>query len=247
MTTIQIISDIHTEFGMSLETFSTFFTHTDITILAGDIVDNAGDLAKYLQVVKEYSTYIIFVPGNHEFYNSSEDDDYERVCKEADVFYLQKGSISMCGINFCGATLWSDVTDFAIDQMNDPHDGEWIRNAHRDHLSWLENNIQRGDIVITHHLPSLKLIHEKYKGDTCTSGFATNLDHLIEKCAPSHWICGHTHVPFDLKIFDTRVIINPVGYPIERKSFTKKIITIPNKTYNLQFNPILCGSGLLTI
>jgi len=228
-TSIQIISDAHTEFGMSVESFRKLLKPADITILAGDIVDDPAELPKYLQVVKEFSKYVLYVPGNHEYYQGYRDDHYENVItslNEENIFFLQKQRIVINGIGFCGATLWTNVTLTAYNLMNDNHSIEDIRLLHQEHKNWLEENIQKGDIVITHHLPSLKLIHPKYHGNPATSGFATDLDYMIENLKPSFWICGHTHEPFDISISDTRIIINPVGYPNERRSFTPKIINV---------------------
>jgi hypothetical protein len=46
--TLQIISDIHTEFGIQPEKFRSLLTKADITVLAGDIVNNANKLTDYL-------------------------------------------------------------------------------------------------------------------------------------------------------------------------------------------------------
>ena len=47
--------------------------------------------------------------------------------------------------------------------------------------------------------------------------FASRLDDVIEKHRPELWIHGHTHVPCDYGLFDTRTVCNPGGYPGENR------------------------------
>jgi predicted phosphodiesterase len=224
--TIQVISDVHTEFGLSPEKFRKLLVKADITVLAGDIVNHAFKLKEYLEVAKEFSPNIIFICGNHEYYKKSTDAEYRQVCLEVPgVHFIQRDRVCVEGIWFTGATLWSNISDFAGSIMNDPFDVIEIRAKHMEDLGWLEENIEEGDVVVTHHLPSLKLIHDKYKNSPFNSGFATDLDDLIDESKPKIWIAGHTHFPFDLMHNETtRLVVNPVGYPGENKDFAIKII-----------------------
>lgn len=65
-------------------------------------------------------------------------------------------------------------------------------------------------VVITHHLPSMLSVADKYKEDLLSSCFASNLDDLLGSA--NIWIHGHTHESFDYEINGTRVICNPRGY-----------------------------------
>lgn len=55
-----------------------------------------------------------------------------------------------------------------------------------------------------------------------------------ENGAPVAWIYGHTHVPLDLQLVDTRVVTNPLGYTREpecQRAFrTRFIVEIPQST-----------------
>jgi hypothetical protein len=72
------------------------------------------------------------------------------------------------------------------------------------------------DVVITHHMPSALSVHEKYTDDALNLFFLCEMDDVILDLKPKLWIHGHTHVPFDYKLGDTRVLCNPKGYPRER-------------------------------
>jgi predicted phosphodiesterase len=83
-------------------------------------------------------------------------------------------------------------------------------------------------IMITHHLPSFKLIHsdfltDKYKNyNQC---FASNCDQYF-KDPIKIWIFGHTHKECDAEINNIKFLCNPVGYPDENNNQKTKIIEI---------------------
>lgn len=66
-------------------------------------------------------------------------------------------------------------------------------------------------IVVTHHLPSLRSVHQRFKEDPLTPAFASNCDDLLDLGADL-WIHGHTHDSFDYLAGKTRVVCNPRGY-----------------------------------
>jgi predicted phosphodiesterase len=104
--------------------------------------------------------------------------------------------------------------------------------------SWVGEDVIPPDVVMTHHLPSFKSVSERYKQKRVDDGkggvaylplepasvdykinygFASHLDDLVLRLKPKFWIHGHTHIPCDYKLGDTRVICNPCGYPGERR------------------------------
>ena len=225
---LQIISDVHTECGMSVEKFASLLKTADVTVLAGDIVNRASKLAPFLKECKKISTFVIFVCGNHEYYRKSVDQDYAEICKQEDVVFLQRNRIKVDGIWFCGATLWSNVSDAVHEMMNDPFKGKKIREMHAIDKKWLQENVEKADVVITHHLPSLQLIDEKYSDSPLICAFASNLENLLKELQPTAWICGHTHKKFDIVLENVRIIANPVGYANENSNFETKIISLNN-------------------
>jgi Icc-related predicted phosphoesterase len=69
-------------------------------------------------------------------------------------------------------------------------------------------------VVISHHCPSEKSVHDKYKADTIMNGgFRSNLDDFIcYRPQIKLWMHGHTHEEFDYVLGETRVVCNPRGY-----------------------------------
>jgi hypothetical protein len=66
-------------------------------------------------------------------------------------------------------------------------------------------------------MPSFQLIAPQYQGDELNHLFATRLDNLFYDYTIHHWICGHSHSPVQKTIGNTKVWMNPVGYPGENK------------------------------
>ena len=97
---------------------------------------------------------------------------------------------------------------------------QFFRNCHQEDKAWLADQIERCSkaqeeiIVLTHHLPSYKLIHEKYEGHPLNYCFATNLEEMIQSPIRG-WLCGHSHTAAELEINGVYCGLNPHGYPAE--------------------------------
>jgi predicted phosphodiesterase len=77
-------------------------------------------------------------------------------------------------------------------------------------------------VLITHHLPSEKSVHPKYKNNALTTCFATNLDYILKDPRIKLVVHGHTHVGMDYFIDNTRVVCNPRGYIQKTKNENEK-------------------------
>ena len=80
--------------------------------------------------------------------------------------------------------------------------------------SVVQGNHDTKYVVVGHHAPSRRSIHEMYAHDTIMNGgYSSNLDEFIEERPQIRlWTHGHTHHPFDYMIGETRVVCNPRGY-----------------------------------
>jgi hypothetical protein len=72
-------------------------------------------------------------------------------------------------------------------------------------------------VVITHHLPSRRLVSQRFwpndGSDGANGGFVGDCDNILAyDHAPNLWIHGHTHDSVDTKLWETRVVCNPAGY-----------------------------------
>ena len=236
---IDLISDIHLEFKNFKLT-----TKGEILIIAGDVGPVAKINAKYKSFFKNASNnykHVIFVSGNHE-YHGSKINRAEKLIDECfkefkNVYFLQCNKITINEYEFYGCTLWSNL----LTNSWLTNDGASIENLsikkfkdmHQKHKKWLDEqlsiprnkNIKR--IVITHYLPSLKCIHNKYKvyGKEANSFYASDCEEIVRKS--DLWLFGHTHISMNIKLDNIRMICNPRGYPWETsENYIPEIIDI---------------------
>jgi predicted phosphodiesterase len=231
---LHILSDLHTEFA----DFDPPKTDADLVILAGDIGVGLGGLSWAARHFPTQSA--IYVAGNHEFYGH-DISLIETLRAEApeNVTVLSDDMLVLGGVRFLCSTLWTDFRLhgkseewFALQRarksMNDfvqirngehlfrPQDSVVLHEASRAWLvSRLEEDFDGPTVVVTHHLPASSSIAKRYANDPLNPAFASSLESLIEEYQPTLWIHGHTHVPFDYELFETRVVCNPRGYPGE--------------------------------
>ena len=100
---LNILSDLHLGFGA----FETPQNDADAVILAGDISRPREAAAWALRLGKP----VLYVPGNHEFYDASIDDalaELKRLCAGTPVHVLDDKEIVLDGVRFLGTTLWTD-------------------------------------------------------------------------------------------------------------------------------------------
>lgn len=233
---LQILSDIHLEFGERKFELD----NPDLLILAGDIHLGTKGISWIRDLTSEIP--VIYILGNHEYYKNSYPKLISKLKDSAEntnIHILENDSFEFNGITFHGATLWTNfelygdprIAGFECQQkMNDYHlikrDPSYskLRSIdthviHNESIKWLEKSLNDSkteiNVVVTHHAPSEKSILDKYKNDLVSAGFASNLDSFIEKTQPDLWIHGHVHACFDYSIGNTRIVCNSCGYPGE--------------------------------
>lgn len=230
---IQVLSDLHQEFGFS----DISFNGTDLVIFAGDT--NLGTKGIEWIKTKIKSIPVIYILGNHEYYKGSYPKTLHKIISAAEgtnIHVLENKALELNGITFHGATLWTNFELFGNPRINGSicqekmNDYKAIRrdpsysklrsidtyNLHQASIRWLANSLDASstetNIVITHHAPSIRSIPEAYKSDTISSAYASNLEDFVLKYQPNYWIHGHIHQPCKYLIGETTVLCNPYGY-----------------------------------
>ncbi|MBK5207809.1 MAG: metallophosphoesterase family protein [Polaromonas sp.] len=100
---LHILSDLHLSRGA-----------LEIPCNDADLVILAGDIARPLEAVPwalGLGRPVLYVPGNHEFYNSSIADTVQALktlCDGTRIHVLDRDEIIISGVRFLGATLWTD-------------------------------------------------------------------------------------------------------------------------------------------
>lgn len=242
---IQLVSDIHLEFYPEEKFPKVENQGADVLILAGDIctASKCGRFIPWFEELGRKFEDIYYVIGNHEHYNYKYDQtslalshklNYINNLHVLDNSYDRKN-----GVWFWGGTLWTDcnkgdqdtrqtlargMNDFRVIQY-----GEWdhmlpvnAEDEHRKYLQglteFLEPRKNETVVVVTHHGPSPGSIHPSFSNSRqMNGGFVSDLDEFIKKHPEiSLWVHGHVHNSFDYTVGNTRIVTNPMGYPVYR-------------------------------
>lgn len=229
----QLLSDIHLETGR----YITIKPKAPYLLLAGDIGYPETQIFRdFIRQCSKKFEKVFYTAGNHEYYQCKKkrcktikeiDMIISQVCGQYDnVYYLQNSHYDFDDLRIIGSTLWTEVTN-NDNPTNDyaniyKSDGELItvddtNDMHRENKEYLEGCINSGTkplLIMTHHLPSYKMILPEYEKHPYTSYYASNLDGLFKKPVVT-WVCGHSHGYNKQIINGIHCIINAIGYPSE--------------------------------
>lgn len=264
---LYVASDLHLEFGDCIIENT---DNVDVLILSGDIMI-AEDLHDHPDVpptvTSPYAPYkqlgarqiaarlfrdflarcskdfphVVYVAGNHEFYNGKWPAGLQYLRDECAVFpnvyFMENDCKTIDDVTFIGSTLWTDMnkgdplTMHAIsDMMND---FRIIRNsnhgytrlrpahvaaAHKKSVGYIqqiiEGKVDQKFVVVGHHSPSKLSTAPQYQSQyLMNGGFSSDLsDFIIDHPQIKLWTHGHTHHDFDYIVGDTRIVCSPRGY-----------------------------------
>lgn len=224
---LQYVSDIHLE---RMKSFPRIESHGNILTLLGDIgspmKQNYSDFLKYCAGNWDLT---ILLAGNHEYWSkySMEEinDEIHSICnKFNNVVFLNNDKIQLDKYNILGTTLWSKTRERSELRGNDlikingkPIGSNGLNSLHDQALTFLKDNLNdnKENIVLSHFLPTFKLVIDKYKNYPNPDRFASDLDHMIKKPIKL-WLCGHSHCNYNIMINDVFCGIN--AYPYNKNS-----------------------------
>lgn len=236
---IQYISDIHLEFYKNEEIVK-IIPSAPILCLCGDIgypEDKKYDI--FLEWSSKNYEKVFLITGNHEYYNKKKsikeinDIIQTKVNLHSNITFLNNKIEEYHGYTFIGCILWSSIP-FGIKryELNQFNDFKKIKSMsienynilHLKDLLFLKRSLtdNKNIICLTHHLPSLELISEKYKDSDLNYMFASNLNYLITENIKL-WICGHSHDGNTKIINEVICTLNPHGYPKENNNIEEII------------------------
>lgn len=240
---LQIYSDLHLEFAP----FAPQKNDADVIVLAGDIHIRDRGVAWAKQTFPDRP--VIYVLGNHEYYHEAYPkhlDDVRAAAEGSNVHILENDSVTIDGVTFLGATLWTDfrlngdpviagtiaaesMSDYKVIRLSDekyrklrPEDSAAIHQRSR---LWLTAECDRlrsaGSkfVIVTHHSPSPKSIQPQFVGHGCNPAYASDLDSFVDESGAAAWIHGHIHGSGFYSIGRTTVVRNARGYPGEDAGF----------------------------
>jgi predicted phosphodiesterase len=222
---IQILSDIHLDFSKNFNFMRNFLENqkckADVLILAGDTMPfvDRKKIHKIYNLMKDYDI-VLEIPGNHEYYHSPivpENFKYKEI--DGNIIRLNNEVYTHCSVRFICSTLWSHTTVTSSEFLND---FIVIKNMTVMEYNRLHDECRRfikeskkedwdgKTVVITHHLPSWKCIHDNFLDNPINDCYASHCEDLLE--GVDLWVHGHSHNPYDQIINGTRVVRNPLGY-----------------------------------
>jgi Predicted phosphoesterases, related to the Icc protein len=223
------MSDLHLEFfddaGRSfIDAIDS--SNTDVLVLAGDITA----LSLMPETIRRFAAKfadadIVYVLGNHEFYGGYHAEIVYRAkalsVVHPNVHVLENDTALIRGLRFFGSTMWYpfDAWNFLErDRWSSWSDARHIKNAKKvipplfpKAQQAMEEQLEPGDIVVTHMLPTPKSIAPQFAGARTNAYFLGDCSAIIAAKRPRLWIHGHTHSGMDYMYGETRVVANPAG------------------------------------
>lgn len=195
----------------------------------------------FLKRCSESFSHVFYVAGNHEFYHGKwvKSLDYlrEECAQYPNVHFLEKNSVDIDDVTFIGGTLWTDMNrgdpltlHTVQTMMNDyrliRHDTLGYRKLkaadtvirHRETLAYIKQTVEqrpdRKHVVVGHHSPSYRSIHESYASERELNGaYHSDLsEFILDHPQIKLWTHGHTHHAYNYMIGETRIVCNPRGY-----------------------------------
>jgi len=226
---VDIISDIHLEFldDLGSDFVASWVPGAPVLVLAGDV----GNYHWWLENLQHARTLcekyerVLYVAGNHDYYGTTlENGDarFREVEAQIESFrFLEQEVEEIDGVKFAGTTLWfredrksrkyeNWMNDFRLIINIRP----WVYYRNQSAQDFLKG-LKDVDVVITHHMPTRFSVAKQFESDPLNRYFLCEMDDVIVDLQPKIWVHGHTHIPFDYQIGETRVICNPLGYPDE--------------------------------
>lgn len=237
---IQLLSDLHIEhfdYKDELdELLESCLTNADVLILAGDIgvPGSLGGYDFWFHTMEFFcSNYpeIIYVPGNHEYYHSywNRITNLLNEIKQPNLHIFEDmGSITLDETTFhCGtgwfveanpmdALHWNRMSDAHVifnQNMNERMALQTFWDKGKAASKYLLKNVNKGDIVVTHHMPHKACTPPQFSTSKMNNFFVNKaFEQVIIKNQPKLHLFGHTHNNYDSVIKNTRTVCNPLGY-----------------------------------
>lgn len=240
---IMLLSDLHLEFigGGASYIQRLDPTGVDVLVLAGD-VSTREFLIHGLRLICSRFGHVVYVTGNHEFYNENPNAvkrDLRSLEMEAENFhFLDNETWTHDNLTFAGSPLWfpyaesnkkyhHSFSDFVFIKPVHKTAYDWIYAEHEKSRAFLAEASKTADVFITHHIPSYKAVAPRWVGSELNPFFVGDVTDIIESIErPTTWLFGHSHDPGKFKIGKANLVINPKGYPDEKRAtgFVEKLI-----------------------
>jgi DNA repair exonuclease SbcCD nuclease subunit len=207
--------------------------------------ESAKRFRDFLSRISLEFPHVIYVAGNHEFYHGRWLQTIEVLRSECsrypNIHFLECDTKVIEDITFTGGTLWTDCNksdpltlhslvgimydytaikneDAGYTKLRPVHTSD-RHDKTKKYIKNVLDNTKGKVVVVGHHAPSSKSVHERYARDVLMNGaFYSDLsEFILDHPQIVLWTHGHMHDPWDYMIGDTRVVCNPRGYSGEER------------------------------
>lgn len=234
---IQYASDLHLEFSdnWSYLKRNPLKVAGDVLVLAGDIGylgDENYSKHPFWDWASENYQQVIVALGNHEFYKFYDVSTLkDGLCGEIrrNVHYYYNAVVRIGTADLIISTLWAYIdlqdayiTESCVSDFKRIRYGEDLltftgfNKEHKRCLDFLKRAVDKSDattkIVVTHHVPSFRMLSPEFKGSQSNGAFTVELYDYIVDSDIDYWIYGHSHRNMDVIIGTTKCISNQLGY-----------------------------------
>jgi predicted phosphohydrolase len=221
-----------------------------ILLLAGDVTEHmekGSALCTILRYLCDRFKYVVYTPGNHEYYKASIlTMDAKVRARMADVpnFRLLQGAefIDFGDVRVVGATLWSDTSENVWEIEGGMNDYRFIRTGypkpgnsylrplkasdttvlHREHVAKIESAVLAGEAL---GKTVIVMTHHAPSYKSVAKRFighplnSAYVTDIKMKAWPDYWIHGHIHEHMCYEHEGCIVLANPMGYPGENTGY----------------------------
>ncbi len=240
--TLGLVSDLHWEAESEFELDA---SGVDVLLVVGDCLNGSEPETAIARLSKAAGkqTPVLYVPGNHEFFGQTVASGLERLreaAKRTNVRILYRQAVTIGGVRFLGATLWSGfdffgqamrkqceemaknhIPDFKriLGPTKKPITPQQIRSEHLKDVEWLGKHLAQKDapatVVLTHFAPSGLSMMERKANDLLTAYFVNRNDDLVIQA--NLWAHGHVHANRHYSLGQSvehrgKVLSNPRGF-----------------------------------
>lgn len=239
---VQIASDLHLEYLN--RRFPGFRRVAQLVKPLPDLLVLAGDIHIGTGMVEQFGDWpypVLYVPGNHEFYDTAIHPQVERIrlaARDSAMRVLFRDEWIFGGVRFLGCTLWTNyqlmgtggrqlaamlasearIADhrkiMGIDKLGQGFSAQQAFEQHQCDRAWLESKLNEpfaGKTVVVTH-------HAPSRGSVHPRfrGDPCNaafVSDLDDLVEKADiWIHGHVHDSFDYQVGKCRVLANPGSY-----------------------------------
>lgn len=237
---VLIYSDLHLEFAE----FEPPRIEVDLVVLAGDVNVQSKGVAWANEV---FSSPVIYVCGNHEFYKGHIDRTLAKMRDAAaeHVHVLDNQTVIIGSTRFLVTTAWTDYTATGDYRVATQLCAEWMNDFKRIRIGESFRKLRPVDliarniaarqflvaelakdfggktVVVTHHCPIPEVAGAGHDGHLGAAYFNEWHDLVAQADV---WIFGHTHHQVDVRMGRCRILSNPRGYPGERTGFVPSFV-----------------------